>query len=261
MDEQVKKSLAKWPNVPDCFGWLGLDARGHWRFFDERAQQEKSNGERLSHAGLVGFINRNYASDNAGRWFMQNGPQRVFVQLTLTPFVFRLLAMPDSLKAQAHTGWQGEIVAAHLDEIGRFYLQVIYQNVPHIGVLHDADMALLIENLTDKNDQKLTDDLLEREFENLAEALKNTPQLPSHLGATALLNKSEESSANIAKLPHVAKNALAREILPSTNLLLKLAGHQSAPVVDVPLMSVPLMGIPSAALADYFGFCQQPEKN
>ena len=26
MDEIVKQAMAKWPNVPHCYGWLGLDA-------------------------------------------------------------------------------------------------------------------------------------------------------------------------------------------------------------------------------------------
>ena len=30
MDDIVKAALAKWPNVPDCYGWLGFDARGNW---------------------------------------------------------------------------------------------------------------------------------------------------------------------------------------------------------------------------------------
>jgi hypothetical protein len=30
MDDIVKQAMAKWPNVPACHGWLGLDARGHW---------------------------------------------------------------------------------------------------------------------------------------------------------------------------------------------------------------------------------------
>ncbi|MEG1326098.1 MAG: DUF2946 family protein, partial [Janthinobacterium sp.] len=34
MDDLVKQALAKWPNVPHCYGWLGLDARGHWRMRD-----------------------------------------------------------------------------------------------------------------------------------------------------------------------------------------------------------------------------------
>ena len=30
MDDIVKAAMAKWLNVPDCYGWLGLDARGRW---------------------------------------------------------------------------------------------------------------------------------------------------------------------------------------------------------------------------------------
>ena len=38
MDDIVKQALAKWPNVPDCYGWLGLDARGHWYLRDDAVQ-------------------------------------------------------------------------------------------------------------------------------------------------------------------------------------------------------------------------------
>lgn len=38
MDDIVKQALAKWPNVPDCYGWLGLDARGRWFMRDDAAQ-------------------------------------------------------------------------------------------------------------------------------------------------------------------------------------------------------------------------------
>ena len=38
MDEIVEAALRKWPNVPHCHGWLGLDARGDWYLRDERAQ-------------------------------------------------------------------------------------------------------------------------------------------------------------------------------------------------------------------------------
>ena len=30
MDAIVEAALRKWPNVPACRGWLGLDARGDW---------------------------------------------------------------------------------------------------------------------------------------------------------------------------------------------------------------------------------------
>jgi hypothetical protein len=38
MDDIVRQAIAKWPNVPDCYGWLGLDARGNWYMRDDRAQ-------------------------------------------------------------------------------------------------------------------------------------------------------------------------------------------------------------------------------
>jgi hypothetical protein len=89
MDDIVKQAMAKWPNVPHCYGWLALDARGGWRMRDELAQRTGHPGERLTNAALVGFINRNYLSDERGCWYFQNGPQRVFVQLEATPFISR----------------------------------------------------------------------------------------------------------------------------------------------------------------------------
>ena len=38
MDDLVKAAMAKWPNVPDCRGWLGLDARGDWYLRDDACQ-------------------------------------------------------------------------------------------------------------------------------------------------------------------------------------------------------------------------------
>ena len=38
MDEIVKAALLKWPNVPHCYGWLALDARGDWYMRDDRIQ-------------------------------------------------------------------------------------------------------------------------------------------------------------------------------------------------------------------------------
>jgi hypothetical protein len=77
MDEIVVRSLAKWPNVPAVYGWLELDRRGNWLI----------KGERIGNLALREFIARNYAADAQGRWFFQNGPQRVYVRLAYTPFV------------------------------------------------------------------------------------------------------------------------------------------------------------------------------
>ena len=77
MDPLVAQSMAKWPNVPAVYGWLSLDRRGNWLI----------KGERIGNAALREFIARNYESDPQGRWFFQNGPQRVYVSLAYTPFV------------------------------------------------------------------------------------------------------------------------------------------------------------------------------
>lgn len=89
MDELVKQALAKWPNVPHCYGWLGLDARGYWRMRDQQAQQQQLPGDKIAHTALLGFINRNYDHDDRGCWFFQNGPQRVYVNLEATPYIAR----------------------------------------------------------------------------------------------------------------------------------------------------------------------------
>jgi hypothetical protein len=89
MDDIVKQAMAKWPNVPHCYGWLALDARGTWRMRDEAAQRADAPGDKLSNAALVGFINRNYLRDERGCWYFQNGPQRVYINLEATPFIAR----------------------------------------------------------------------------------------------------------------------------------------------------------------------------
>ncbi len=139
MDDIVKAALAKWPNVPHCHGWLGLDARGQWFMRDDRTQAAgpfaRSKGSLLRHDKLIAFIHRNYAADGRGQWFFQNGPQRVYVELENTPWVWRL--QPDGT-VQAHDGAPVVVRASLLDEEGRLYLDTDRG----IGLVHTADMAL-----------------------------------------------------------------------------------------------------------------------
>jgi hypothetical protein len=138
MDDLVLKAMAKWPNVPDCFGWLGLDARGDWYMRDDQAQAlgsfAQSKGSRLEHEKLIDFIGRNYASDKQGLWFFQNGPQRVFVELEATPWVWRL--QPDGT-IQSHTGSPARMQRCIVDEHGRLYLDT----EQGFGLLHTQDVA------------------------------------------------------------------------------------------------------------------------
>ena len=91
MDEGVTQSLIKWPSVPHCFGWLALDRRGAWRMRDDYAQAHGLPGDVIKHVALNAFIARNYASDADGRYFFQNGPQRVYINLDATPWVVRMM--------------------------------------------------------------------------------------------------------------------------------------------------------------------------
>ena len=141
MDDIVKQAMAKWPNVPHCYGWLALDARGNWRMRDEAAQQADAPGDKVNSAALVGFINRNYGHDDAGRWYFQNGPQRVYVNLEATPYIAR--TDPD-------TGLVLQTGAA-LDKIERLYLTevgvAIVQAGDIVAQVDDRDMAQLFEAL------------------------------------------------------------------------------------------------------------------
>ena len=153
MDDIVKAALAKWPNVPDCHGWLGLDARGDWYMRDDRCQRAgpfahqpgderpPSKGSRLLHDKLIAFIGRNYASDADGQWFFQNGPQRVYVELQATPWIWRL--EPDG-SVCSHTGLPaGPVQQCLLDEAGHLYLRTPLG----LGLVHTSDMVLAADGV------------------------------------------------------------------------------------------------------------------
>ncbi len=141
MDDLVVQAMAKWPNVPDCYGWLGLDARGDWYMRDEQVQAAgrfaQSKGSRLQHEKLIGFIERNYAADRAGQWYFQNGPQRVYVELEVAPWVWRI-QLDGAI--QAHTGQTARLQRCWLDEIGRLFLETELG----IGLVHTQDVHLAL---------------------------------------------------------------------------------------------------------------------
>jgi hypothetical protein len=141
MDDIVKAALKKWPNVPHCHGWLGLDARGDWYMRDDRTQAAgpypQVKGSRIEHDKLKEFIHRNYACDEAGCWFFQNGPQRVYVELEAAPWVWRLHAPAGgSVSLFSHTGLPAGFRSAWLDEHGRLFLDTEHG----LGLVHTLDM-------------------------------------------------------------------------------------------------------------------------
>jgi hypothetical protein len=153
MDEQVLRSLIKWPNVPDCYGWLALDRRGQWRMRDEFTQQNHLPGQVITHAALNEFISRNYASDDLGRFFFQNGPQRVYVTLDATPWIARISPSEQGLQFTTQCHGVLEPSAALSDESGNIYIaglidQTIQANEKNftgevrqsVALLHDHDL-------------------------------------------------------------------------------------------------------------------------
>lgn len=142
MDDIVRAALAKWPNVPACTGWLLLDRRGQWRMRDEGAQARGELGTPIRHAALIGFIERNYECDEHGRWFFQNGPQRVFVELAYTPWVVRLASPVEGAPVLAdHTDAAFDPTGVLVDEEGAV-LFADESRPRRIAVLHDHDLDL-----------------------------------------------------------------------------------------------------------------------
>lgn len=167
MDEQVLRSLIKWPNVPHCFGWLALDRRGQWRMRDEFAQANQLAGSAIQHTALNEFISRNYAYDSLGRYFFQNGPQRVFITLDATPFIARIIPTESGpqLLTQCSTGIKPH--SALSDEKGNIYITgMIAQSLSDhidstvftkteslsVALLHDHDLGLFSEQSTVQED-------------------------------------------------------------------------------------------------------------
>ena len=148
MDDIVRQAMSKWPNVPACVGWLGLDSRGNWYMRDDRAQAlgafqsgvAGAKGSVLRHEKLIDFIQRNYEADALGRWYFQNGPQRVFVELEAAPCVWRLDA--DHVPI-AHHGERTRVLACLMDELGRVYLHTPLG----LGLVHTLDVGLAAEAL------------------------------------------------------------------------------------------------------------------
>jgi len=144
VDESVARAMARWPDVPAVFGWLGLDRRGRWLL----------KGERIENQAIGAFIGRNYVADDFGRWFFQNGPQRVFVALDATPWVLRLR---DDGSLITHTGADASPAhAAFMDEHG----DVVVGTAVGAGLLDDRDLDAFSARLRDGDGEPMAEDAL-----------------------------------------------------------------------------------------------------
>lgn len=123
MDEIVLRGMAKWPNVPDVYGWLSLDRRGNWLI----------KNEKIGNPAFREFIGRNYQPDARGCWYFQNGPQRVFVKLAYTPLVVH----HDGEALIDHCGRPFAAKEIFLDDEG----SVLMAGEAGIALLDDRDLA------------------------------------------------------------------------------------------------------------------------
>jgi len=137
MDASVRRAMARWPDVPAVYGWLALDRRGNWLL------QDSAGGGfgRIGNAMLRDFIARNYAHDERGCWYFQNGPQRVFVALAYTPLVLRY----EGETLVDHCGRPVRARATFVDEEG----SVLIEDERGVGLLDDRDLALFAARLGD----------------------------------------------------------------------------------------------------------------
>ncbi len=148
-DPSVLAAMARWPNVPAVHGWLRLDRRGQWHLIDRGRPgfdpERDGLGSPITSPPILDFIARNIGVTPDGAWFWQNGPQRVFIDLDLSPRILRLLGEGDRTALVDQNGHRlGAIDAAAIDDEGALWLA----GPDGFGAMHDLDLAAL-EILTD----------------------------------------------------------------------------------------------------------------
>ncbi len=126
-----------------------------------RTGDKAIKGSKLTHEKLIGFINRNYSFEvGAGgeqQWYFQNGPQKVYVELACTPYIWRLSKEGEVLKITSHNGLAANYQGCQLDDLDRLYLRTDLG----IGLVHSMDVHLAGESI-EKGTWSLEPDALAR---------------------------------------------------------------------------------------------------
>lgn len=177
--------MSRWPDIPAVFGWLSLNRQGQWRIHPQGDSAAAGahgqaatlvEGEAITNPQILQFINRNYCVDAQGRWYFQNGPQRVFVRLDAAPYILRTTGAGPSL--QTHN----ELPVRHisgwwLDDEGKLYAST--EHGP--GLIAGRDTLGVFEALRTSDGQALLE-LLD-------------PAPPKHPVMIAPMNTDDESGA------------------------------------------------------------------
>ena len=88
--------------------------------------------KKIGNRALREFISRNYRPDTRGRWYFQNGPQRVFVALAYTPLVLH----EEDGALFDHCGRRFRCEQMFLDDEG----SLLMHGANGIGLLDDRDL-------------------------------------------------------------------------------------------------------------------------
>lgn len=201
MDQSVLDAIARWPNVPAVYGWLSLSARGAWRLHPRGDAQLGGEGSGITNTQILGFIGRNYACEPDGRWFFQNGPQRVYVRLDAAPFILHL--RPDLNALVTHNERVIEEVVQWLaDDQGQLYAQTD-QGAARID---DRDLLGLADVLQGETGQAM--------LEALDKASGAGVESRAQLDALRLFDPSGRYGAlsQPAPLRHIAQSDIAKTL-------------------------------------------------
>lgn len=161
MDSSTISAIAKWPNVPFCYGWLLLDRRGAFRIRNEYSQKNHLQGDVIKHSGLCDAIKKHICIDDHQQYFYQNGPQRVYISFAYCPYVVRILPKDEKhWILQNHLDQEITPIRCFLDENGNILIEcfvsitqctkdteVHFVETQHrtIALLHDHDLNIFSE--------------------------------------------------------------------------------------------------------------------
>lgn len=213
MDQSVLDAVKRWPDVPAVYGWLSLTARGEWKLHPMGDAQSGFPGQGISNTQILGFIDRNYASEPDGAWFFQNGPQRVYVRLDAAPLIVHV--DPTSQALITHHKKTVHRVSRWLcDETGQLYAQTDCGPCR----IDDRDLLTLGEVLRTPKGVSLLD-----VFDQLPE---RSPQVASP-GETDIL-LSDPHKRYLALTEPVPFGFVASEIIPQAMRFIPNPGPGSA---------------------------------
>lgn len=180
MDQTVLDAIERWPNVPSVYGWLSLSRRGQWKLHPGGTANQGGQGESILNQQIIAFMNRNYEADDTGRWFFQNGPQRVYVRLDAAPLVASITGQPSAL--HTHNGLLIQQIKQWLiDHSGNIFFEC--EHGP--ACINDQDLELVASALQTSDATTLLDWWEQQDQDGAQTTVRFASNTPFHLTGSA----------------------------------------------------------------------------